>query len=201
MRVENSTLADPIGFYVQLIEFLVSKLGQVEIIFDGHNSRTHGGNKKQLFRSDYEEHAVMPPIVAEFGICAYCQNYFSDDPRVTIGSTIGLPVAASVYWASKARFFIAPWGAGMAKYRWAANTPGFVITNTRLMGEGGRLRTYGRDDLMEQPTQVGYLSASGVTDLPEAPSLVARTDPHRINFGVKWNVFQAELTAFIDSIS
>ncbi len=60
------------------------------------------------------------------------------------------------------------WGAGLAKYRWICNKPGFVITSHWNLTQRPDLNIYDHPGLMENPSPMYWLEPEMVTDCPEA---------------------------------
>ncbi len=191
LRVENRTLADLAGFCRQAIGLLQRELGKVAVVLDGHNRR---GSAAEAYRSHRDEAATAAPIEVELGIVQQLAEHVRGHNDVILVSTVGAPMSTSIFWSSRARFFITPWGAGLAKYRWVCNTPGLILTNRSFLSPrwSGVLHLYDSEEYMEEPTPVYFLEPDDITDEPTAPVLIPDPrDPGRGNFSVDldaiWN--------------
>ncbi len=97
----------------------------------------------------------------EQALVQHVRNAFAGDPNVAVISTVGAPVTASVFWCRRAAFFVTPWGAGLAKYRWICNQRGLVVAGERFFHFAGHktVHLYDLADYMEAPTPLDFISA------------------------------------------
>lgn len=169
MRVENRTVVDLVDFYINVIRHVLKRRGRVLVAFDGYNAETW------------------------FGSLAATEQEIVDDVRkamvgqpVEVVSTIGAPMARSLFWSAHADFFVTPWGAGMAKYCWICAKPGLVVSSCWNLKNRGDLHIY--RDYSERPGALEYLPPEYVTDDPSAPLLADYPNVDRpgsiINFRV-----------------
>jgi hypothetical protein len=173
LRVENRTVVDLKEFCGQVIDFLIRKTGGVSIILDGHNISNDAGGK--AYPSDYQDAATVPPIEVEREIVAQLEAQFRGQ-QVELISTIGEPLSSSIFWASRADFFVTMWGAGLALYRWIGNKPGLVITSKWNINHRLDLRIYDSPEFIEDSVPMEWLPDEFVTDMPEAPLLFPATN-------------------------
>lgn len=160
IRIENRTVVDLRGFCAEIIRYLLDARGAALIAFDGYNAETE-----------------FPHLVeAEQLLVEQLRQDFADD-AVEIVSTIGEPMARSLFWAANADFFVAPWGAGMAKYCWIANKPGLVVSSRWNLKNRGDFHIYSR--YTEDPAAVEFLPETYIEDDPDAPRLIDYPYPHR----------------------
>jgi hypothetical protein len=193
MRVENRTVVDLAGFFIGVIRALADELGPVTVVLDGHNAAPGAAPYDVL-----DEVGSMRPRDAELSIWSDLQRSFGGDARVRIVSTLGRPVSESIAWCTRAACFVAPWGAGLAKYRWICNLPGLIVSNCFFLGTGESY-IYEDQRYMETPTRVYRVSADTVTDLPDAPLLVPSPDPSRWNFSVDMSAVRSGLRDLLAS--
>ena len=193
MRVENRTVVDLAAFFADVIRALADELGAVTVVLDGHNA-AHGAAPYDVL----DEVGSMRPRDAELSIWSDLQCSFAGDARVRIVSTLGRPVSESIAWCTRAICFVAPWGAGLAKYRWVCNLPGLLVSNCLLLG-ADESYLYEDQRYMETPTRVYRVSADTVTDLPDAPQLVPSPDPTRWNFSVDMSAVRSGLRDLLAS--
>jgi hypothetical protein len=165
------------------VESLKSQLGPVAIIVDGHNSKDGEDPRGLGFGSVWDPSGTCRPIALEQDVVAELARIYRDDESVRIISTIGKPMAESIFWASHAKCFVAPWGAGLSKYKWVCNLPGLVVTS-REFGANFESNLY--DDPAYRDSIVASIrSRPGDTeDVPESPQLISMKSPLYVNFKI-----------------
>jgi len=103
------------------------------------------------------------------------------DDDAPIYNSIGCSVQESIVLADLADIFIAPVGAGMAKYRWIANKPGVAFSNESFLAKNsyaGKLYNHFRDGAI--PSR--FVGLDEVKDVePERRGLRSRA-----NFSMDW---------------
>ena len=174
LRVENRTLVDFPAFATRLVEHLLARLGRVAIVLDGHNGRADGSGS---YPSYSESRAGSPPEQVEAAIAQALQAAFAGT-GASIVDLVGRPVAAGLLWLEAAAFFVAPWGAGLAKYRWVGNKPGLILSSRWVLTQKGDLHIYDSERTMEAPTPVLFIDPADVFDLADEPVLVQVFEPH-----------------------
>jgi len=194
LRTESRTLVDLIGFYERLVDYLVSStaIKDAVLVVDGHNARPDDAGK--LLHSTGELAFNRAPIETELEILTAIQ-YRADGSRISVVSTIGCPLVTSLIWGMACHVFVAPWGAGLAKYRWICNKPGFVMTSKWNLQHRADLHIYSAPEIMEDPAPIEFVDPAHVTDQPDAPLLIpigGGNEPSNMNFEVdEPAVFQA----------
>ncbi len=200
LRVENRTVVDPAAFFTEVTQILREQCGRVAVVLDGHNSDAeHGG----MYPSHAENLASQSPAEVEHAVVNYVREVFGDDPNVVVLSTVGAPVSASVFWCRRSAFFVTPWGAGLAKYRWICNRRGLVVAGQRFFRFAGErnVHLYDLPQYMEAPTPLDFISPDEVTDDPDAPLLIGLTsDPNRVNYRVKPEALRQRLVKLIEEV-
>jgi hypothetical protein len=186
LRVENRTLADPVGFFYEAIDTLIEQLGKVVIVVDGHDAIATSGGAR-MYESHGQAVAVRSILDAENDILRAIQDRYARRNDIEIVSTVGATMAVTVFWCNRACLFITPWGAGLAKYRWLCNRPGLIVGGHRFLLRGERLNThlYDAREFMEAPTRVVFFAPDDVEDDPDAPLLIGLNDVHRVNYTVR----------------
>ena len=182
LRTENRTLADLQGFCEWLVEYFASLMINVTIVVDGHNATASG----KLIASNLEERAKRSPVEEERRLVA-AMRAAAAGTSVEIVSTIGAALSESLSWCRGAAFFVAPWGAGLAKYRWICNTPGLILTNAWNLENLGDLELYSHARTMDSPTEVIFAPKEAVRDLPDSDLLLKHGEefqPSICNFEV-----------------
>jgi hypothetical protein len=183
LRVENRTLVDSTEFFTDVIKVLRERNPRVALVVDGHN----GAGGSQLFRSHAEDLTERSPADVELAIAEALRARFADDENVRVISTVGEPVSTSIFWCRRAAFFVTPWGAGLAKYRWVCNQRGLVVAGRRFFRHAGprTVHLYDSPQFMENPTPLNFVAPEDVEDAPDAPLLIGLKDENRVNFTVK----------------
>jgi hypothetical protein len=169
LRVENRTLTDLVGFYTGLAKAIRQRFDNLTIIIDGHNGKAR--QSEEAFSSYMEQRATVRPIDVERQTIADLRdNLRRHDIRIV--SCVGMTLRENLAWMSIADFCVAPWGAGLAKYRWALNLPTFVLIGDHCKKHKGDIEIYTGMPDMESPTPLTYISEHLVTDRPEFPVLI-----------------------------
>ena len=181
LRVENRTLVDLTTFYMLLITAIQSAFPAARFLIDGHNASRSGGHKYRSHGERAEEaNAVIEAereierrLVAQFG-------------ESTVASAIGLTVPENLLLINQCDFFVSMWGAGLAKYRWVCNRPGFVITSSWNLTHRSDLRIYDHPSHLQNSTPIYWVDPALVTDHPDAPRMVtAGHHPQWSNFALQ----------------
>lgn len=167
LRVENRTMTDLLEFCEELLICLANAFPGTTIVVDGHNSGSDG----QGILSHGEPMAQQPPLAVERGIARHLER-LQAGRDVTVVSALDASTYTSLAWCAHADCFISIWGASLAKYRWACNKPGFVITSKWNLQHRADLHIYDSPETMEMPTELAFIDVETVTDLPGAPLLV-----------------------------
>lgn len=199
LRVENRTVVDFPQFCEELIAFLQLEIGKVAIVLDGHN-RPEGATGAYI--SHRESSASQSPISVELDIIATLKMRFSNHSQIKIIDTVGEPMSASIFWSTHSRFFVTPWGAGLAKYRWVCNRPGLVLAGHLFQGQQFQhtLHLYDDPSYMESPSPIYFIDRGAVEDDPGAPLLIPDpSDSTRVNFRVNRDSLRSSLRQIIQS--
>ena len=185
LRVENRTLIDLEYFITRLIEHFQALDCRVTLVIDGHNGRD-GQTGEHVFSSHREWEAHERPIDVERRIVSNLQARFRES-SIRIIDLIGAPVQRSVFWAVNCAFFIAPWGAGLAKYRWVANQHGLILAGHHYITRVYDLHIYSSGHYMEEPSPVLFNGVECVEDAVGSDSLVQISEPARVSYRVSFD--------------
>lgn len=183
LRTENRTLDQLAEFCRFLVTHLATTIGRAVLVVDGHNARQDGNG---MIWSHGELQAPVSPVEVERELLGVMHEA-ARGTAVRIVDTLGQPVAESVAWCRAASFFVSFWGAGLAKYRWLCNTPGVVMTNRWNLANLNDLSIYSDPRYMDDPTEMLFVAAEAVRDLPDSPLLIrheAAFVPSLCNFSV-----------------
>ena len=197
LRVENRTLTDLLGFYGRLITALRGRYPRARFVVDGHNvsaggtrHRSHGERAGQERAVGAAEGAILEGLRSLHGAAA-------------IVDAVGLTVPENLRLIARCDGFVSVWGAGLAKYRWACNKPGYVMTGRWNLEHRADLRIYELPTMLEEPTELRWLAAGHVTDRPlDHPTLVVPY-PHAqwANFDIDEEAAIAEILEFVASLA
>ena len=202
LRVENRTVADFPEFCEGLIDSLRAEMGKVAIVLDGHNIAKGADGAYISHRQDPN---LTSPITVERDLVARLTRTFAGRADIRLIDAVGLPMSISIFWSTQhCRFFVTPWGAGLAKYRWVSNSRGLVIAGKVFQEPQYRptLHLYDDPACMESPTPLHFLEREAVEDAPESPLLIPDpSDITRVNFRVDQAALQVRLKELVVATS
>jgi len=179
LRLGNRCWLDQKIGYISIINKLVEKFPNLGIVVDGMNGEFNTGWTHAYMSLEAER------ILAE-EIISGCNN-------VNFFNSIGLTVAESISLGKICDFFVAPVGAGMAKYRWINNLPGVSFSHSKFLSPNS-IDGHLYDVYRENAKQASYVSAEYVTDVPEPIT-------GRNNFHVPWEVIYERVENLIESLN
>jgi hypothetical protein len=197
LRVENRTVEDLPEFCAQVIDHLLRRCQKVAIVIDGHNS-ARGATPNLSFASEFQQHAKEEPIVAERRVVQALTDRYKGSPVILINN-VGGSMAQSIFWCHKAHFFITMYGTGLAKYRWACNQAGLIVTSRWTLRHQGHLHIY-EEEFLEEPSPLMFLPEQFVEDLPDSPQLISEpgNPPARWNFRVRLDGLHAAVDELLE---
>lgn len=197
LRFENRHALNIRDILINTVQHLTTRYTKVTLVFDGHN-RTNTKHVRVV--SSLEEFSNEECLNREYKIVKEIQDSLLDTPKVEIISLIDCSVAASVIWATKANFGIAFWGAGLAKSRWIANLPTFIITSAYNLANLTDKMIYSSEEFMENPSISAFASADIVHDCSDEPILIGEIQPENALFEVNLQGYEKELSLFLDTL-
>jgi len=178
LRVENRTVVNFSQFCEDFVEMVRAETGgRAAIVIDGHNS-----NGAHVFESAGPDGA-RTPVDVEHEIVGKLQQRFAGSGLIFI-DTIGATMHRSIFWGHHCNFFVTPWGAGLAKYKWIANKPGLVLAGQLYQRLGFDLHIYDAAEFLESPTPMTIIDIADVADAPDDIPLILINEPQRCNFRV-----------------
>ncbi len=195
LRVENRTVVDFPVFCEQLIDILQQELGRVAVIIDGQNCSESGFR----YRVTFQDTAAESLLDSETRIARTLADRFAHSPDVIILSTIGLPVGASIALGDKADFFVTPWGAGLAKYRWISNLPGLALAGPSCIRHQP-VHLYDDPYFIEDPTAMYFMDPADIHDAPDDKRPIAPGQADRVNIRVDMDAMRARIRDMIADI-
>ncbi len=163
LRVGNRTIENIEVFASRLIGMLIQEIGTVTIVIDGHNSvEGAAGATYASFGDTLTGGSTF--MQREIEIARALAREFAGSPA-TIIDNIERPIQESVIWCSEADFFVAPWGAALAKYRWVCNTPGLTTIGRWNLEHRNDVAIYHHPGAMEAPTPLILNAAEAAEDV------------------------------------
>lgn len=154
LRLQNRTLPDPTGFFVDCARALSARFGAVGVLFDGLNGMA-GRPQGQSFRLHNADGGQAPaagrrlsPMEREQKLVEDFKARVADLPIDTL-SVVGATMRPNLLWMARGDFFVAFQGAGLAKLRWALDLPGYVLTSEVNLTVCSHLRIYDDAHYME----------------------------------------------------
>ena len=199
LRVENRTLVDQGQFYVRLARRVAEQFGSVTIIIDGHNSKDSVAGAK-TFDSHLAQRAKRSPVEVERQLAAEITEGLKDHLACVV-DCVGMTLLDNLAWMRTADYCVAPWGAGLAKYRWALNLPTYVLTSNYCKTRKGDIGIYHSPQDMEDPSRHMFISEALVTDRPDLVPLIemgGAMTPYFMNYEIDMD---AAITEILQELS
>lgn len=184
IRLGNRSWVEQAEGYAQVLNALAKDFPKLGVVIDGLNSGTDTLSTHALM-SLAEEQDLVAKIID--GLV----------PEITVCDTIGCPIAESIYLGKRIDAYLAPVGAGMAKYRWVSNKPGVAFANETMMRPvdyDGRL--YDQVKFREAPRQATFVPVSAVRNVEES----RLGQSMRANFSMDWQPVYETLRDLLKSL-
>ena len=162
LRLSDRTHADLGGFYARAIARLLTHVPRLTVVIDGLNARP--GRAAGTFRVFSGGPDPGDLQSREKSLVAGLRQATAGLP-VDIVDCVGIGMRLNLFWIDRARMFIAPWGAGLVKYRWVCNKPGFVFTSRNNLTQPDHLPIYHLPLFMDDPAPIEFADPAHVTDL------------------------------------
>lgn len=180
LRFENRTWLNQLRDLPLMVKMLASyfKGRKVELYIDGHNINTRGSGTKIKSFKEKEEHDVL-----NLEIKAYNQVFaLEKELNIKVINGVDVPLSFALSHIYESDFFIAPWGAGLSKYKWCANLPGVIFTNKKALKSKLDLFIYEDGKYREGATKCSYVEESYIEDEAAITSIIEDKYNHRDNF-------------------
>lgn len=174
LRVENRTATNLYDCFEKLVTYLATKFERLAVVVDGHNSRLMGDFTTAF--DSFGQTGSSNPILIELELAIRLNRRF-EYTNVQIVNMVGQSVSDSICWTQESLFFIAIWGASLAKYRWACNKVGLVISSRSNLTARHDLHIYDSAEFQENPVPILYVDPTSVTDCPEVAVLFSPVNP------------------------
>ena len=178
LRMENRTWINQREGWVEIIHHLSKKFPKLTVIIDGHNSSKHSGTLKSAGES--QQHSIVDK---ENELVQHLKNQVYSS-EVCIKSCIETTLIENIKEINKSDFFIAPWGAGLAKYRWVCNLPGIIMTSTWNLKSRPDIRIYDSLEYRENSVESDFLESIYIEDIGNESAIVKSELAQKHNFKV-----------------
>lgn len=165
LRCRTRTIANLASFYCQLIDAIHEQAGDFIVVIDGLNSAP-GASRGKTFQVFVSGKSSMGPMDLEREIADEIIRHCEQRGLASI-DCIGTSIKQNLYWINRASFFVAIWGGGLAKYRWAANIPGYALTNRHNLRHPFILSIYHADRFTEVASPLYYPDLPWITDVAD----------------------------------
>jgi hypothetical protein len=163
LRLSDRTHVDLAGFYCELIDHLLGCVPALTVVIDGLNGRP-GAAANATFRVTSFIRRPNDLLGEEQAAVTRIRAHVAGRP-VSIIDCVGSLMRPNLFWIDRAQMFVAPWGAGLVKYRWVCNKPGVVFSSRANLSQPHHLPIYHLPNFMEDPEEIEYISPDLVTDL------------------------------------
>jgi hypothetical protein len=195
IRLTNRTPMNLISLYSKLARAIYDRIGSFTIVLDGINGTASGAAATYLYNVDKASNAERVGLrdgSQELQTEIEWTDSFKTelaDLDVDVIDCIGMPILENLYWIQRSAFFVAPFGGGLAKTRWAADIPGFVLCSRTNLEKCSLLHAYDDISQMDEPFTALYFNApDDVMDLPLDPPRTTPAPlhgiPHPENFEI-----------------
>lgn len=169
IRLENRAWIEQESGLPQIINHLAVDFPGLGVVLDGLNAGIHSLDTHAFMSLDQEQRLA--------------KHIIDSCPDVRIYNSIGCTPAESIVWCEAVDTFLAPIGAGMAKYRWITNKLGVAYSNETCLTPNsydGRLYERHRDGVVPME----YVAREAVTDVEaKRHGLIFRA-----NFSMEWKM-------------
>ena len=176
LRMENRTWENQKEGWLAIIRCLEKSFKKVTIIIDGHNKSNFSGVLRSA--GETQEHSI---VNKEKELVEYLKSQ-SYSAEVSIISCIESTLIHNVRVLNKCDFFIAPWGAGLAKMKWICNLPGVVLTSNWNLKSRPDLRIYDSPEYRENAIESVFLDSRYIDDIGNESALVKSELAQKHNF-------------------
>lgn len=183
LRFENRTWTNQVEGLISVAKYLASKVDKLSIVVDGHDSIESTG-KVYASHQEKPEHDIISlekNVIEKLRSADLGQN-------VKIIDSVANSLSCSISLIDSSDFFIAPWGAGLAKYKWICNKPGITFTSNINLKNKGDLGIYESSEYRQEATPNLWVKSKFIDDKYDDNGLIdatkGRMNPTRINFYV-----------------
>lgn len=156
IRISDRSLHEQVSLIVDVCKNLIKAEKRVVVFVDGINS-SHSN--------------IGTTVIGDSNVLINKELLLYNDIKdeleklsVPCISLIGSEVSTSISITSISDFYIAPWGAGLAKYAWVCNKKGYVHCSKKVYEEKTDLNIYDNTDVRENARKIFFLNECDVVD-------------------------------------
>lgn len=180
LRLENRTWLNQKEGLLKVSKYLARRASHLTIIVDGHDKVS---STNAVHRSHHEL-ADADIVLLEKEIALYLKSKLTG-MNIKVVDAVGMSIECTLKWIDSADFFIAPWGAGLAKYKWLSNLPGVLFTSNWNIQNKKDLLIYERTNIREGAIPCVYVESKYIKDADCTTNNVTvggAEDPSRADF-------------------
>jgi hypothetical protein len=165
LRFHNRSWLDQEKGICEIVIRLSQKFsGRIALIIDGHNSNRKGNYLYSVAGDILKKEKDWEVGEIEYTTAERIKDTISSD-KITVINTIGCSVPESINWSLLCDFFVAPWGAGLTKYKWIANRPGLVYSSRQVLTGKSDLHIYDDPQYREDAYPCEYVDPAMIDDI------------------------------------
>ncbi|OFC70106.1 hypothetical protein [Alteromonas confluentis] len=199
LRLENRTWSNQKEGFKIVMQYLSKLFSQVTIYVDGHD--TIGSDKVQIV--SHHEAFDNDIVGLEREIVKYLIE--SDKPsNVKIVDGVLMDLGESINWIKSSDFFICPWGAGLAKYKWVCNLPGVIFTSHWNINHKPDLNIYESNRYRQNAKECVYVKNEFIKDDEVSAINIhvpgPKDNPSRANFHVEFEGLKLAIDSLISEV-
>ena len=168
LRFENRTWLNQCDGFLNITKFLSEKYSNLSIIIDGHDFIK---NISQI-KMSHKENNNYNILEMEKSVVSLLELNFKH-LNVKIIDAVGCSLDKSLLLINSADFFVAPWGAGLAKYKWICNLPGVVFTSAWNIRNKNDLSIYDDEKYRESSIKSLYVEEVYIQDSYESKNIIS----------------------------
>lgn len=197
LRFENRTWLNQKEGLLEISKYISQKTKKLTIIVDGHDIINSTGNH----HASHQESPDINIIQLEKDLFNSLKEIFQNT-SVKIIDAVSISIDCTNYLISKSDFFIAPWGAGLAKYKWIANLPGIIFTSQWNLKNKRDLKIYESESTRERAIPCLYLDPKYIKDCDCSTNniKISMEDPSRADFIVDIEGFKSAIDELLIQI-
>lgn len=163
LRFENRTWVNQLDDFELLLKSIMDNLsGKVRVFIDGHDLlpgnvtlRSHGEVDNAALENEIRLFSLLIESLKSGLLSLYSERLF-------VFSLVNTPIEYTLFNLSKIDFFIAPWGAGLSKYKWILNKPGLVFTSDVVI-KNSNYKIYEHVKYRENARECVYVAQDYIT--------------------------------------
>ncbi|OYY73984.1 MAG: hypothetical protein B7Y40_06935 [Gammaproteobacteria bacterium 28-57-27] len=184
LRLENRTWINQLDGLIELAKYLKNKALNLTVVVDGHDLIESTGQAHTSLLEGQghdivkQEKQIVDQLERQLGGLS-----------IRIVDAVAISLDCSLKWIESSDFFIAPWGAGLAKYKWVCNLPGVVFTNNWNIVNKDDLGIYESSSVREGAFPCVYVAPVYIDDENDPSSQIIDIGKSYVTNNPSWNNF------------